>query len=98
MLKRQEVKGSDQIKVTFVIPNDPEQDRIYVVGDFNDWEAGANLLVKRSNNTRSASVVLDSGQRYAFRYCTEDGEWFNDDGADAYETNDIGTENCIIIT
>ncbi len=98
MLKRQQVKGGDQTKVAFVVPHDPEQGRVYVVGDFNDWQMGANLLIKRSNNTRSASVVLDPGRRYAFRYCTEDGEWFNDEGADGYETNELGSENCIVIT
>jgi hypothetical protein len=52
-------------------------------------------MVKRSNDTRSASVVLDPG-RYQFRYCTDSGEWFNDEAADAYEPNDVGGENCII--
>ena len=98
MLKRQQVKGSDQVKVTFVVDDDPAQGRMFVVGDFNDWQVGENLLIKRSNDTRSASVVLEPGQRYAFRYCTEDGDWFNDDGADAYEANDQGSDNCIVIT
>ena len=98
MLKRQEVKGSNKIKVTFIVPNDPDQGRVFVVGDFNDWQVGADLLIKRSNDTRSVSVVLEPGQRYAFRYCTEDGAWFNDDGADAYEANDLGADNCIVAT
>ena len=97
MLKQQKVKGTDKTKVTFVIDNDPDQGRVYVVGDFNDWQEDATVLGKRSNNTRSVSVTLDPG-RYAFRYCTEDGEWFNDDGADAYEPGDLGSDNCIVIT
>jgi 1,4-alpha-glucan branching enzyme len=96
MLKRQKVKGSDQVKVTFVVPNDPNQGRVYVAGDFNDWKEDENLLVKRSNNTRSVSVLLDPG-RYAFRYCTEDGEWFNDEEPDAYEVNEHGSEDCIVV-
>ncbi len=54
------------------------------------------MLVKRNNDTRSVSIVLDPG-RYAFRYCTEDGAWFNDEAADAYESNDQGTDNCIVM-
>ena len=95
MLKRQNVKGSDQVKVTFVIPNDPSQGKVSVVGDFNDWQEGATTLVKRSNDTRSASVVLDPG-RHQFRYCTEDGVWFDDPEADAYEPNEVGGHNCIV--
>ena len=98
MLKRQNVKNSKQVKVTFVVPHDPDQPRMYVVGDFNDWSATADLLVKRSNNTRSTATLLEKNKRYAFRYCTEDGEWFNDEAADAYEANDLGGENCIVIT
>ncbi len=98
MLKRQSPKGSDQVKVTFVIPHDPNQGRVYVAGDFNDWNSSDLLLIKRSNNTRSASVTLAAGKRYAFRYCTEEGEWFNDEAADAYEPSEHGSENCIIIT
>ncbi|MDI9549904.1 MAG: isoamylase early set domain-containing protein [Chloroflexota bacterium] len=98
MLKRQTAKGSDQVKVTFIIPHDPNQERVFVAGDFNDWNPSDLLLIKRSNNTRSASVTLAAGKRYAFRYCTEDGQWFNDDAADAYEPSEHGSENCIIIT
>lgn len=96
MLKRQKVKGTDQTKVTFVVPDVPNQNRVYVVGDFNDWQQGEDLLIKRSNNTRSASVVLDPG-RYAFRYCTDDDFWFNDEAADEYEPTDLGADNCIVI-
>lgn len=96
MLKRQNVRGGNQVKVTFVIDDDPNKGRIFVVGDFNDWQESEHLMVRRNNDTRSASLVLDPG-RYAFRYCTEDGEWFNDAHADAYEANDQGTENCILV-
>ena len=98
MLKRQEIKGSDQVKVTFVIPHDPNQGRVFVAGDFNNWNPADLPLVKRANDTRSVAVTLDAGKRYAFRYYTEDGEWFNDEGADAYEAGKHGSDNCIIIT
>lgn len=98
MLKREPVKGSEQIKITFVIPHNPDQPRVWVVGDFNSWDPKATLLVKRSNNTRSASVIVDADNSYAFRYYTAEGDWFNDEAADAYETNEHGTHNCIVKT
>lgn len=95
MLKKQNVKGSNQMKVTFIVPNDPDQPAVYVVGDFNDWDETSDVLAKRSNNTRSTSVVLSPG-RYAFRYRTADGQWFNDEAADAYEASAMGSDNCIV--
>jgi 1,4-alpha-glucan branching enzyme len=98
MLKREMVKNSNQVKVTFIVPNDPNQGRVSVVGDFNNWDPAATPLVKRANNTRSASVSLPPNRRYAFRYYTADGSWFNEEAADAYEPNEHGSENCIIVT
>ncbi len=96
MLKREILKKEGQVKVTFVIPHNPEQPRVWVVGDFNGWDPTATPLVKRANNTRSASVALKPG-RYAFRYYTADGEWFNDADADAFEVNEHGTHNAIVV-
>lgn len=98
MLKREPIKNSQQVKVTFVIPHDASQGRVSVVGDFNNWDPTATPLVKRANNTRSASVTLDAGQRYRFRYRTADDAWFNDEAADAYEASEHGSENCVLLT
>jgi len=98
MLKREKIKGSKDVKVTFIVPNDPAQGRVSVVGDFNNWDPSATVLAKRSNGTRSATVVLAPAQRYAFRYFTEDGMWFNDDDADAYAVSEHGSQNCIVLT
>ena len=67
MIKRQNTKKDNKVKVTFVLPYDPEQANISVVGDFNDWTPESNKLVKRSNGTCSASISLNPGQRYLFR-------------------------------
>lgn len=96
MIKREVLKDK-KVKVTFVQPHDPAQPRISVVGDFNSWDPNATPLVKRNNNTRSASVTLDGGKRYAFRYYAEDGAWFNDEAADAYEASEHGSPNCILV-
>ncbi len=53
---------------------------------------------KRSNGTASAALTLSSGDRYAFRYVTADGDWFNDEQADDYEPNGIDGFNCVLRT
>lgn len=96
MLKRQNLKKEKKVKVTFVVP--AELPNAYVAGDFNKWDTSALPLKKRSNGTRSASVELKPGQKYAFRYVSEDGNWFNEEEADGYEVNIHGTENCVVLT
>lgn len=96
MLKKSKAKGSDKVKVTFILPAGHPHGNAAVVGEFNDWDPTANQMSKRNNGTYSTSVTLDKGQRYAFRYYAADGTWFNDEAADAYEPNEHGALNCIV--
>lgn len=94
MLLRRSVKDSNQVKISFALPEEhPHADHAYVAGTFNDWDPKADPLIHRNNATYSAVVTLDKGERYAYRYVTEDGDWFNADDADAYEE-----ENGILLT
>jgi 1,4-alpha-glucan branching enzyme len=97
MIKKENVKKSNKVKLTFVLPTNQAKQRVAVLGDFNNWDPKANPLVKRANGTLSASVTLDPGQRVRFRYYAADGVWFNDDTADAYEIGEYGTENCVVL-
>lgn len=94
MLRRRNVKNSDKVKISFALPeNHPHAANAYVAGTFNDWDHKADRLIRRNNQTYSAVVTLDKGERYAYRYVSEDGEWFNVDDADEYED-----ENGILLT
>lgn len=96
MIKREIVKKTNQVKLTFIQPYDETKARTYVVGDFNNWTPKTHPLVKRTNGTMSASVTLEPGQCVRFRYYTADGAWFNDDAADRYEPGEHGAENCVV--
>ncbi|HDQ71304.1 MAG TPA: hypothetical protein ENN19_04300 [Chloroflexi bacterium] len=94
MILRRKVKDSDRIKISFALPEEhPHAAHAYVAGEFNDWDPKADRLVRRSNATYSAVLTLEKGRRYAYRYVTEDGVWFNTDDADEYEG-----ENGILLT
>lgn len=82
MIRRSRVAKSDQVKVTFAIPQDQPSGPVSVVGDFNDWTPGRNVLAKRTNGTRSATVTLPAGSRVRFRYLGENGHWFDDEEAE----------------
>ncbi|MEW5988586.1 MAG: isoamylase early set domain-containing protein [Chloroflexota bacterium] len=98
MIRKQALKDSDQVKVTFVLPGDHEHGHSSVVGTFNDWDPMANPLKKRSNGTVSASVTLPAGQRHLFRYLCDGDNWCNDEAADGYEWSEYGSENCVLLT
>ena len=98
MIRHKKIEKSNKIRVTFVVAHDPEQAQISVVGDFNDWDPTSHKLVKRNNGTRSVALTLEPGRRYAFRYYTADGHWFNDEAADAYEASEHDSDNCILLT
>jgi hypothetical protein len=98
MIRRKKIKDSDDVRVTFVQPLNDNGGRVFVAGDFNNWEVGSHPLVKRSNGTASVAVTLGSGERHSFRYVTEDGVWFNDAEADGYEPNGIDGFNCVVQT
>jgi 1,4-alpha-glucan branching enzyme len=97
MIKKSADKDG-KVKATFSLPYVEGQGAVAVVGDFNGWSEQSHKLVKRNNGTASVSISLDPGQRYRFRYYSEDGHWFNDEAADAYETNEHGSENCVLLT
>jgi hypothetical protein len=98
MIKKVNKRDSNRVKVTFVLPDDHPYGDVSVAGDFNDWTPGANRFVRRSNHTYSTSVMLDEGERYAFRYYSEEQGWVNEDGADDYEPNEYGETNSIVTT
>jgi 1,4-alpha-glucan branching enzyme len=80
------MKDSQHVKVSFALPEvHLHAANAYVTGTFNDWDPKADRLIRRNNQTYSAVVTLDKGERYAYRYVSGDGEWFNAGDADEYE-------------
>jgi 1,4-alpha-glucan branching enzyme len=98
VIKKQAIKGSDQVKVSFILPADAVDGRVSVVGDFNGWNPAAHPLRPRSNGTRSAAVTLPSGHRFAFRYLAEGDRWYDDDSAHEFAPNGIGGVNSVVHT
>lgn len=99
MIKKVNKRDSDQVKVTFVLPDDhPYGESVSVVGDFNDWTPGEHSFVRRSNQTYSTNVMLEEGSEYAFRYYSEEAGWINEEDADGQEINEYGSANCLLHT
>jgi 1,4-alpha-glucan branching enzyme len=84
-----------RVIVTFTV-TDPEraEQRVHVVGDFNDWDPEATPLLT-SAGTHAGSVALFPGRRYRFRYLSSHDGWFNDDTG-WFEFNEFGQKNCVL--
>ena len=85
-----------KVEVTFRMPPLDEVVELYLCGDFNDWQVKGVPLSQESDGTWVATLVLDAGKSYRFRYCDNQGRWHNDWEADAYVPNDFGTEDSVL--
>jgi len=92
MIETKPARRKGCVRITFTLPAD--HDVVSVVGDFNDWDPRA-LRTRRRGAARSASIEVLPG-RYAFRYVTTDGEWFDDDDVQDVEPNGFGGLNRVI--
>jgi 1,4-alpha-glucan branching enzyme len=96
MIKRS--SGKDGVKLTFTLSLADTPNPVSVLGDFNGWDPHAHPLKKRTNGTRSATVVVPKGRRYTFKYLADGGTWFNEIDADEHTTNEYGEVNSVVAT
>ncbi len=85
-------------KVDFVLSAEIAGDVVsgVVLGDFNNWnpEAGA-ALKKQKDGSFKASVNLEEGKKYAYRYFLSDGRWVNDNNPTEFDAA-VGAANSVI--
>lgn len=104
MLTKQIIKSRQVVKVVFAVPQAElpegmEVASIHVVGEFNDWdETAVPLKYHKKDKTYRAAVELEPGQTYQFRYLINGGYWCNDWAADEYTPNNLGEDNCVVVT
>jgi 1,4-alpha-glucan branching enzyme len=98
-LKKQYLKNKPVCKVTFTLLKDmagPAKD-VALVGDFNDWTPEATPMKRKKDGSFEATVSLEAGHGYQFRYLLDGSAWENDDNADAYVRTPYGdADNSIV--
>lgn len=69
-----------------------------LLGEFNNWNTGtATKLKKEKDGSLTATLELDAGATYQYRYLLSDGRWVNDDRAEQYSHADgYQIENCVV--
>jgi 1,4-alpha-glucan branching enzyme len=89
---------NEVVQVTFTTPAMEGCGSLYLVGDFNDWNATTHPMQHNDDGSWSLTLELESGRDYQFRYRTGDGAWHNDPAADAFIANPFGSENSVVRT
>jgi 1,4-alpha-glucan branching enzyme len=95
MLLKKPVAGR-KVEVTFRMPPLDDVVELSLSGDFNNWNIKGVPLSQDTDGTWFATIVLDAGKSYRFRYCDNQGRWHNDWEADAYVPNEFGSEDSVL--
>lgn len=85
------------VRVIFELPACLWADRVFLVGDFNDWDTAVTPFVQGRDGVWRAILDLPCGREFQFRYLV-DGRWQTDYHADGWVENEFGSQNSIVNT
>jgi 1,4-alpha-glucan branching enzyme len=94
------LKSKPVAKVTFKLPKEaaPEAKKVTIVGEFNEWSQSKNAMKKLKNGSFSATLDLETGKEYSYKYLIDGETWENDWEADKYTSAGIGAEeNSVVV-
>lgn len=96
MIHKMFASNGDKVLVTFELPGCIWATQVYLVGDFNHWDAATHPLRQRDGGEWTITLELDAHTRYEFRYLLDGTDWVNDDHADDYVFSSPGSENSVV--
>ena len=71
----------------------PEAERVFLAGDFNNWDPDNLPMKKAKKGTWEASFALPAG-RYEYRFWVDE-VWHDDPNAQERVENPFGSQNCV---
>jgi hypothetical protein len=97
MITKTYLKTGSSCRVTFKIPSGhPEAQSAVVLGEWNGWNPAATPMKRGKDGSWSATVTLETGRPYHFRYLLDGRHWKNDEGADKIVRNPFGSEDSVL--
>jgi 1,4-alpha-glucan branching enzyme len=98
-LKKQFLESKHAVKVTFSLPKEALNGakEVKVFGDFNNWESAKGIPMTAKKGVYSATVELEAGKEYQFRYLLDNNIWENDPAADKYVPTPFGVDNSVVV-
>lgn len=99
-ISKQYLKTRPVGKITFKLPAEIAAGaaRASVVGEFNGWDPQATRMRRLKSGDFKATVDLEVGREYQYRYLLDDARWTNDESADRYVPAGVpGAENSVVV-
>ena len=74
-----------------------EAKSVVLLGDFNNWDRDKGVILKKGKDgSFKASLELETGKEYEYRFLLDESRWENDDLADKYIQTSYGVENSVV--
>lgn len=97
MIHKQPSSYPGHVRIVFELPSCLWADRIYLIGDFNQWDERSIPMHQERDGVWRATLDLPAGQQYQFRYMI-DGQWKTDYHADGFAQGVYGADNSVVHT
>ena len=98
-IKKRYLKSKPICKVTFRISEEVGKSAgtAYVVGEFNNWNFFSTPMKKLKKGAFTATLDLEKGKEYQFRYLLDKNNWQNDGDADKFVPTPFGdSQNSVV--
>ena len=95
-LMKNYTKTRDKCRVTFKLPAEVQAQKAALVGEFNEWSQSDCPMKKLKDGSFSATVTLESGRQYRYKFLVDNDRWENDWTPDAYEPNGYGGDDSLV--
>jgi len=94
-MKKEAIKNSSKVSVTFEMPGEIGAETLALVGDFNAWDQAATPMKRRKDGVWAKTLRLEPGT-YRFRFLADGANWHNAWDADRYEPSGLGGDNSVV--
>ncbi len=98
--KKAENKIASTTKVTFTLPKEAVQtaETVAVIGEFNNWNIVDGIaLKKQKDGSFSATIELEAGKEYQYRFLINGEVWENAWNAPKYVETSFGVFNSVVL-
>ena len=97
MVSKRFFKTRDEVEVTFQVDTD-DVESAALVTDQHDWQPQPMTRAARGKGPFRIKLRFPKNAPVQFRYLLDGARWENDEAADAYWPNALGSDNGVLFT